>query len=78
MTNLYEVLDIRPSGSGERRSIRCFSPEAAASQILGLDLVRSGSPSQLTAKVYWHKEEEAAENVVRLYRRVLETRKRER
>jgi len=78
MTTTYEVLDIRPSSSGERQSISAKTPEAAASSLLGMELVRSGSPRELTAKVYWQKASDTAKNVVRLYQKVGSDRQRRR
>jgi hypothetical protein len=45
------------------------SPEDAARQALGIDLVRSGQRKDLIARVYWQSPGQPM-NMVRLYRRV--------
>ena len=68
MTRTYRVVDLRtgiavPSEiivEGEN------SPERAAKKALGLDLVRSGSKRDLTARVYWQVPDQPL-NMVRLY-----------
>lgn len=77
MSNSYRVVDLRPTAEGAADIVieGVKSPEAAARQALGLDLVRSGSRKDLVAQVYWQLTPEA-KNMVRLYSRVASTRRR--
>jgi len=54
MLSSYTVLDLRPYASGHApsRVVDAHSPEDAATRALGLDLVRTGQPGTLQAKVY--------------------------
>lgn len=82
MATSYRVLDMRPTASaGELQDRTEFvidgakSPEAAARDALGLELVRSGSRKDLVAQVYWQLTPDAT-NMVRLYSRVASPRRR--
>lgn len=80
MPTSYRVIDLRsaaqePATVGEVIVEGAKSPEAAARQALGLELVRSGSRKDLAAQVYWQLNPEAI-NMVRLYTRVASTRQR--
>ena len=82
MPTSYRVLDMRPAaGTGELQDRTeviidsAKSPEAAARDALGLELVRSGSRKDLVAQVYWQVTPEAT-NMVRLYSRVANPRRR--
>lgn len=70
MSTDYRVIDLRGAEGREHRVASGKAPERAASEALGLDLVRSGSPRELTAKVYWRNVADEPINVVRLYVRV--------
>lgn len=43
------------------------SPEAAAREVLGIEVVRSGAKDDLVAEVYWHLERQPM-TMARLYR----------
>lgn len=76
MATSYRVVDRRPTAEGAQDIIieGVKSPEAAAKDALGLDLVRSGSRKELVAQVYWTLGE--GTNMVRLYNRVENPRRR--
>ena len=77
MANIYRVVDLR-GDLAERPETTIdgvSSPEAAARKALGIDLVRSGSVRDLVARVYWQLGPDAI-NMVRLYSRVVSTRRR--
>lgn len=73
----HRVRDLRPAAEAVIETIveGAKSPEAAAKQALGLDLVRSGSRKDLVAQVYWQLTPETT-NMVRLYSRVASPRRR--
>ena len=77
MSQSYRVVDLRPEGEtiGEAMVEGVKSPEAAARQALGLELVRSGAKKDLVAQVYWQLAE-GSTNMVRLYSRVATPRRR--
>lgn len=82
MATSYRVIDLRPSEPDDdtmlvRETIvsGVKSPEAAARDALGLELVRSGSKKDLVAQVYWQLSPDAT-NMVRLYSRVASLRRR--
>jgi len=63
------VLDLsKGSTDHPEQTIQAKSPEAAASQVLGMDVVRSGAKRDLMARVYWQVSGRPL-NMVRLYRR---------
>ena len=71
MAQSYRVVDL--SGNliePAERLVSANSPEAAASQVLEMELVRSGAKGDLMARVYWQVPGHAL-NMVRLYRKVL-------
>jgi hypothetical protein len=78
MANTYRVVDLRPAAdlAPDITITGVQSPEAAAKQALGLDLVRSGSRKDLVAQVYWQLAPES-KNMVRLYARVTPARSRQ-
>lgn len=77
MPNSHRVVDLRPTAEPGAQTIveGAKSPEAAAKQALGLDLVRSGSRKDLVAQVYWQLTPDST-NMVRLYSRVATPRQR--
>ena len=77
MATQYRVLDLRPALQDVQQLVveGVKSPEAAARQALGIDLVRSGSKKDLVAQVYWQLAPDST-NMVRLYSRVASTRRR--
>lgn len=77
MAQSYRVIDLRTDASnlGEIVVEGVKSPEAAARQALGLEVVRSGARKDLIAQVYWQLGVEAT-NMVRLYSRAATTRQR--
>jgi hypothetical protein len=77
MTTQYRVRDLREETQAPEQLIveGVKSPEAAAKQALGIDLVRSGARKDLVAQVYWQLAPEST-NMVRLYSRVATTRRR--
>jgi len=78
MTTEYRVVDLRDAHSKTEHTVTGKSPEKAATEVLGLELVRSGSPRDLAAKVYWQRVADEPINVVRLYKKVDEKRHRNR
>lgn len=64
----YRVIDLRTSSvaSGET-IVEAGSPEDAARQALGLDLVRSGRRSDIKARVYFQSSGAQPISMVRLY-----------
>ena len=82
MATSYRVLDMRPTAGTDELQERtevvingAKSPEAAARDALGLELVRSGARKDLVAQVYWQLTPDAT-NMVRLYSRVAGPRRR--
>lgn len=71
MAITYRVVDVRGDIDEATETIiaGARSPEDAARQALGLDLVRSGRRKDLIARVYWQSPGQPM-NMVRLYRRV--------
>lgn len=78
MAQSYRVIDLRPDAQSADAIIvdSAKSPESAAREALGLDLVRSGAKKDLVAQVYWQLNAEA-KNMVRLYSRVATHRRRQ-
>ena len=68
MTMIYRVIDLRTGVDGPHQIIveGENTPERAAKKALDLDLVRSGSKRDLTARVYWQVSGQPT-NMVRLY-----------
>lgn len=77
MAQSYRVIDLRPEAQGADAIVvdSARSPESAAREALGLDLVRSGAKKDLVAQVYWQLGPDA-KNMVRLYSRVATLRRR--
>lgn len=80
MPTRYRVIDLRPATAEPAAAEEIIvegakSPEAAARQALGIELVRSGSRKDLAARVYWQLTPDAI-NMVRLYTRVATSRQR--
>lgn len=77
MPNTHRVVDLRTGAEAGAETIveGAKSPEAAAKQALGLDLVRSGARKDLVAQVYWQLTPDST-NMVRLYSRVATLRRR--
>lgn len=69
MPKQYRVIDVTAALTepGEQ-IVEAGSPESAASQLLGIELVRSGAKTDLMARVYWQLPGQPT-NMVRLYRR---------
>ena len=68
MTKIFRVVDLRPQGK-EVVIEGASSPEDAARQALGIDVVRSGAKKDLVAKVYWQPMEQPL-TMVRMYSKV--------
>jgi hypothetical protein len=66
MIHHFRVVDVRTQAE---RTVQSGSPENAAREVLEQDVVRSGQPRDLIARVYW-QEGENPMNMVRLYQRV--------
>jgi len=63
----YRVIDLQTETiDREPKSVKTASPERAAEQVLGLQLVRSGSPRDLRARVYCQHPGQPV-SMVRLY-----------
>lgn len=74
MQREYRVVDLSTGSiDPEQRLVKASSPENAALEILGHELVRSGAKKDLAARVYW-AETNGPTNMVRLYRKVDSTR----
>ena len=71
MAITYRVVDVRSDIIDPTETIitDARSPEDAARQALGVDVVRSGQRKDLVARVYWQSLGQPM-NMVRLYRRV--------
>lgn len=70
MTISYRVVDLRNDViDAQEVLVGGRSPEDAARQILGIDVVRSGSKKDLVARVYWQTVGHPM-YMVRLYRKV--------
>lgn len=67
MANRYRVIDLR-TGVIETEIVvdNARSPEHAAREALGMEVVRSGSKKELVARVYWQVPPQP-QNMVRLY-----------
>lgn len=66
----YRVVDLRSDTiSPHECTASGPTPEKAASDTLNVELVRSGVPANLAARVYWKDHKEQV-NMVRLYSRV--------
>lgn len=77
MTTEYRVVDLRDAQSNSEHLIASSKkPDLAAAEVLGVELVRSGAPKDLAAKVYWQRIEGEPINVVRLYTKVEGVRRR--
>ena len=70
---LYEVLDVRPGAMLDMAVLveNAASPEAAAKQVLGLDLSRSGSAADLAAQVFWQTASQTSKSMIQLFSRHL-------
>lgn len=69
MAKSFRVLDLRENPQGDEIGfVTGTNPETAAEKLLGLPLTRSGTRSNLTAKVYWD-DGSGMMNMVRLYQR---------
>jgi hypothetical protein len=69
-TNKFRIIDLRSDQIDPViRFVEASSPEAAAHQVLGQEVVRSGSKKDLIARAYWQQTGHVT-NMVRLYRRV--------
>jgi len=64
----FRVVDTQRTTAGPDAMVSAHNPEAAARQVLGLDLVRSGPPRNLRARVYFEDEGQST-TMVRLYTR---------
>lgn len=66
----YRVIDLRDSTiDSQEQVIPAKSPEAAATDLLGIEVVRSGPRQNLVARAYWQYPDQPL-SMVRLYRRV--------
>ena len=67
---IFQVIDLRPETIVPPVEVEAASPEAAAREVLGLDVVyRSGHRRDLVARVYWQSV--GGKTMVRLYRQAL-------
>ncbi len=62
----YRVIDLRQESAPET-AIHAHTPEAAASSVLGVEVVRGGNRRALVAKVY--SDSDSGLSMVRLYSR---------
>ena len=63
----FRVVDLKAEGTAQTE-VSAHTPEAAARRVLGVNLVRSGSPGRIRARVYYQDNGEAPK-MVRLYER---------
>ncbi len=68
MAKHFRVIDLRSATIQPERIVVAGTAEQAGYQVFGTELVRSGTRSDLVARVYWHRPGQAM-NMVRLYRR---------
>ena len=68
MGNTYRIVDLRTDTTDvtETTIQSASSPEQAASQVLGIEVMRSGAKKSLVARVYWQIQP-GPMNMVRLY-----------
>lgn len=65
----YRVVDLRnPAIDKQEHLIPAKTPEAAARDLLGIEVVRSGPRQNLVARAYWQYPDQPL-SMVRLYRR---------
>lgn len=66
----YRVIDLRTPAI-DKPGTHCSgkSPEAAATNLLGFEVIRSGPRHNLVARAYWQNPDQPI-SMVRLYRRV--------
>ena len=62
----FRVVDTQRTPAIPDAYVSAHNPEAAARQVLGLNLVRSGPPRNLRARVYFQEENQPV-TMVRLY-----------
>ena len=62
----FRVVDTQRTTAELDALVTAHTPEAAAQQVLGFDLVRSGPPRSLRAKVYFQEDGQPM-TMVRLY-----------
>ena len=75
MPKVFRVVDLSASAiEPVEKVVNANSPEAAAREVLGMDLVRSGAKKDLMARFYWQLPSTPM-NMVRLYRRIDEARR---
>lgn len=66
----YRVIDLTNTAIDDKEHvIPARSPEAAAKDLLGIEVVRSGSRQNLVARAYWQNPNQPV-SMVRLYRRI--------
>ena len=66
----FQVFDLRPATPTPPVEVQAASPEDAARQVLGQDVVRGGLPRDLVARVYWQNA--GGKSMVRLYSKSVE------
>lgn len=69
MSNHYRVVDPYAADDIDGHIVTAPSPEKAAAEVCGMELVRSGAKADLVAKVYWQVGSGGLTNMVRLYQK---------
>lgn len=65
----FEVIDLRPGAVAGAQTIRGHTPGPIVAELLGEPVIRSGTPKNLVAKVYF-RSSDGNRNMVRFYRTV--------
>jgi hypothetical protein len=63
----FEIVDVRPGADASRQIANGHAPDTVAASVLGEEVVRSGAPKRLIAKVYFLNAS-GDRNMVRFYR----------
>ncbi len=63
----FEIVDLRTSAHGEKKVLAGHTPAVVATAVLGEPVIRSGTPQNLIAKVYF-RSTDGERNMVRFYR----------
>lgn len=70
MTMEYRIIDLQTEAiDPEPKTVKATSPEKAAAEVLGLELVRSGTKRDLRCRVYYQHPGQPV-TMVRLYSKV--------
>lgn len=65
----FRIVDLRDAQNQAEHQLEAQTPEAAAGEVLGMRLFRSGAKRDLICRVYWQSP--GGTNMVRLYGKTL-------